>query len=472
MSRQIFHVTLPFTTSAKANLEKPVTAALEDFFEFADLSEYGLMEFRGFDVNSSGNPQKIVKYSPGLPEHANSKSGTPVCVCVEGGMGVRGFLSCQNPKRQNDILVMVQAGKPKRRKEGRVTAMAKDIISKATAVYGASKDILINVEQPPLPATSAAFLEIESAKVETETEMEMPAESTILEKIRQSEIDTKLVASGLPQHDLPSLRNFWSELIEGYLPLNVTEFPEKVTIPCTVITPVMYEWFSIENPRGGVASLYNARIAPFGKKSEEPIPVGEKYEPWVINVKLVIDFIGGVHKIPKKSRSLSSSSSALRRSSIGHDIHHVKRDLTELIPGEQADTAEGSPPTIGSLVSSELPGDLGMVNQSLPEVPKELPERTLEEIIQAFDENFNLEHQIEELGRDVEALEGERQRKETLLKETEESLARIKNELSEKVPLFEEVKGRYSQMVITGAEQQKFDDYLTRMEDIHKKFKK
>lgn len=104
-------------------------------------------------------------------------------------------------------------------------------------------------------------------------------------------IETALIGSGLPQHDLDCLRAFYLELVDKYF--GKTD-EESVFVSNEDISVLMRSAFRLGRARGLFGNIYSSRIRPFAERTNVQGKNG-----WNFSKEKVLPFIEGLRRIPK-----------------------------------------------------------------------------------------------------------------------------------------------------------------------------
>lgn len=289
-----------FTEAGKKELAKAATETFTKFFQGFG-QNLGDVSFTVFRVGRGGNSEKLIKVCPKHEVGGRHLPGLSVCIFTGGTQGL--FCAVTAELMSERELETIMNSGPYRKKR---------TLIKAAALVGASESVAfssshhvpeaVHAIKPVLSeAPPAPVLRVAKANPEQAEASEQFGGSKGIEEARMNEA---LAESGLPQHDIELLRVFMLELVEPYtLPyfLEQKAIPPFVEIPCSAISAKMRKDWVIEKPRGGFAQLYSTRIAHFGYKSDN-FPEGERNATWLLHVPTVVNFVGGLHKLPRKHK--------------------------------------------------------------------------------------------------------------------------------------------------------------------------
>jgi hypothetical protein len=288
------------TDAGKKGLAKEAKETLGEFFQnFShNLGKVSLTVLR---VGRGCDREKLIKICPKHELGGRSFPGVSVSIFTSGTQGL--FCAMTAELMSDRELEKIVNDGPYRKKRTLIKAMASVEASESVAPSMPAHTPEHGREQVPTvsEATPEPVLHVAKAKPEQAEASKHFGGSKGIEEVKTNEA---LVASGLPQHDLDLLRVFMSELVEPYtLPYFIEQkaIPPFVEIPCSVISAKMKKDWVIKKPQGGYAQLYATRISHFGYKSNN-VPEGERSGTWLLHVPTVVNFVGGLHKLPRKHK--------------------------------------------------------------------------------------------------------------------------------------------------------------------------
>lgn len=270
------------SATARKTLERHARVSLREFFRQRVVPEITLVALRA--ARGKNNGETFLHTLAEKPEYGYRTDFVPVSVFLEGTQGLICLMGVQGLS-SGELLKLIEGGpyktKPKIEKE----------------------DLPGEVPTELIPAEVFASAIVEPAPLESISPV--VAVKTV-EKVARA---PRLTPQEILEHagDSPEKINRLKATLATIISREVTfqklkEVPNTLQVPVTRITQAIMEHMKLpSNPsgnyRGTIANFYSSRINLFALKWDTSFVADDRYDDWVFDCTLVLDFIGGTDKL-------------------------------------------------------------------------------------------------------------------------------------------------------------------------------
>jgi hypothetical protein len=322
-------------SGAQKTLGAIAKSKIRDFFRYIP-DEYNerTVHFLGIKVISGADPQKIIKFATKNQDFGHHAVGIPVIIQVDGGQGLVCLLTIEG-LTDDEIRILIQNGPYD--KKPRVSKEAADATSEVVSGDQSTAEI------QALALATASGGEATETKVDVVKE---PSSDPVVKPMKQEIVKRRppleILTSGSggwTTEKIERLKSTLSYLISNHVTEEMlsTEL-NSVYIKVSYITAAILEHMEINqssagNYRGTVASFYTSVIALFALKGLEDSAMDERSTPWLFDLDVVLDFVGGKDNLSALARG--------RRKEIEERTAKEKA-LPPPVPAEEVETAAAS----------------------------------------------------------------------------------------------------------------------------------
>lgn len=270
------------SASARKTLERHARASLREFFRLKVVPEITLVALRA--ARGKNNGEIFLHTLAEKPEYGYRTDFVPVSVFLEGTQGLICLMGVQGLS-SSELLKLIDGGpyktKPKVEQEVLLEEVPKVLspteVFVSTVVETAPLDPV-----PPMVAVKTVGKVVQAPRITPQEILEHAGDSP--EKINRLKATLATIISR--EVDLGKL----------------SEVPNTLQVPVTRITQAIMEHMKLpSNPsgnyRGTIANFYASRINLFALKWNTSLVADDRYDDWVFDCTLVLDFIGGADKL-------------------------------------------------------------------------------------------------------------------------------------------------------------------------------
>jgi len=259
-------------------------------------------------LERGGNGHQIIAIVAVSPDR--KRSGVPVKVHTVGTQGVLCLMRV--PDWTDDLLrEVIAAGPYVRRRKHRHDA------SGANAAASVEEPMAV-VDDESAPDNAPEVVAAATEPSEDIVQVEEPCERRP-EPVRHVNRLTpleKLRANDIGEEEIERLKATMASIV--YREVGEAEVPDLLQVSVGSITEATLEHMKLPKNetgtyRGIIANFYVTRIALFGVKWEDSLDPDARYTDWLIDAKLVLDFVGGKNELAALTRVRNEEVKALRR---------------------------------------------------------------------------------------------------------------------------------------------------------------
>ncbi len=264
---------------------------LGDFFKFCPAS-VPVLNLTIVSAERGGNVHRPVRIIPSRAD-GHRPSTLPVAVYTEGTQAVHGFVSSDGVSI--DVLRELIENGPYHSKP-KICAKAEQSTFELAPTSAVAEPEGMSVPEMAKVSETVPDDPVVAAVKPLAPE---PVRLTPLQKLQRNEVSTD---------EINRLKETLADIVQGEKDRQrLTELPNTIEVTVSNITRSIYDHMRLQRNQSGtyqgvIANFYATRIALFAVKWQDDPQSDEVYTPWLFDVTLVIDFIGGTDKLAALAR--------------------------------------------------------------------------------------------------------------------------------------------------------------------------
>jgi hypothetical protein len=314
-----FNIDWRYTTVTQAgqhSLGKQIRGSLEDFFKhFPEAVDVSVV---AYSVGPGGNAQQLVRRNTTLKRRLRIEKtpGVPVSIFTNGTQCVEALLTV--PGKNDDDLEKIIEGGLYRRKPKSLERVS--LVDVALAAAGPSGPPVTHI--PPQGAVLQEAGCDEGAHGENVTETSPKVLTIAGDKPKETRSPREIfLERGVPHDEIAKLKETLSALLFDAFN-GATIDPQKdnlVLISVEKISEAALRYMGLpknkrDNYQGIIGSFYSTRLSLFGQKHETSSDPSAQYTDWMIDCRLVLDFVGGNDSLAALARVYKTRIEAIEQS--------------------------------------------------------------------------------------------------------------------------------------------------------------